>query len=167
MKKMAFLLSISLVIIFNAASAQITESDKGLTKSYFKFQARLKGGIGQTFVALPMNFNPVTINGIFDSTGKLKTVSDSKNDFLETKWGPYGGANMDFYFHPNFGFGVDFDYFGNKLKFITPQFISTFLVLNKWICSNIPNRIRHLLLAKTSGIVFKFCRIAQLRGSRE
>ena len=152
---MAFLLSISLVIIFNAASAQITESDKGLTKSYFKFQARLKGGIGQTFVALPMNFNPVTINGIFDSTGKLKTVSDSKNDFLETKWGPYGGANMDFYFHPNFGFGVDFDYFGNKLKFITPQFISTFLDENPGISLAESNRKNQSFIFVGIGPSFK------------
>jgi len=49
---------------------------------------------------------------------------------MKTKWGFYGGANLDFYFHPNFGFGVDIDYFSNKLNFTVPQNITDYVSLN-------------------------------------
>jgi outer membrane protein OmpA-like peptidoglycan-associated protein len=50
-----------------------------------------------------------------------------KNDVLKTKWGIYGGGNFDFYFHPNFGAGLDVDYFGNSLKFVTPSALKDYL----------------------------------------
>jgi len=87
-------------------------------KNYFKFQPRVKIGIGKNFTALPMKFDDFTMTYMGNVT---KPVQGATNDFLKTNWGIYGGANLDFYLHPNFGFGLDFDYFNNKIKFITPQ----------------------------------------------
>ncbi|HOY32578.1 MAG TPA: OmpA family protein [Bacteroidales bacterium] len=114
MKKLKWLLALVLLLSFVFPAQSQTGQDKGI---YFKFQSRLKAGMGQTFKALPSGFDDITIVSWRDTN----TYSDVVNDFLKTKWGFYGGGNFDFYFHKNFGFGVDVDYFRNKLEFIIPD----------------------------------------------
>lgn len=114
MKKLILLL----IVLVSFSSISLVQSQTSPKKGmYFKFQGRVKAGLGQTFKALPSQFDDVTIINWKDST----THSDMKNDFLKTKWGFYSGANLDFYFHKNFGFGVDADYFMNKLDFTIPD----------------------------------------------
>lgn len=118
MKKFMFLLTLGLVFFFIVPAQSQNEPGKGI---YFKFQSRLKAGLGQTFKALPTAFD-FTMQKL-DTPGAIMdtSFSDVENNFLNTKWGFFGGANFDFYFHPNFGFGVDVDYFNNKLDFIIPD----------------------------------------------
>lgn len=124
MKKFILLFSIVFFIICYSVSAKVhTTGDAGST-SYIKFQARLKAGIGQSFLALPIDFNKILSDG-------SATINGVKNDFLKTNWGPYGGLNLDFYFRPNLGFGADFDYFNNNLKFITPSILSDYIATNQ------------------------------------
>lgn len=104
--------------------AQRSPSETGSFGNYFKFQPRLKIGAGQTFTALPMRFDDVNI---YLNQQNTDTFSGLKNDFLKTNWGLYGGANFDFYFHPNFGLGLDFDYFHNKLEFTVPAALRAFV----------------------------------------
>ncbi len=99
------------------------DSEKGM---YFKFQGRLKAGLGQNFKALPTKFSDVTVASWRDTN----TFSDVKNDFMKTKWGFYGGANLDFYFHPNIGVGLDVDYFSNKLEITMPNRILDYVALH-------------------------------------
>ncbi len=125
-KKLLITLAI-FIGLFAAVHAQETTAEKPAHKTYFKFQPRIKIGAGQTLTALPIRFDDVTIHriGVGDTL-----VSGLKNDFLKTNWGPYTGANFDFYFHPNLGFGLDLDYWNNKVKFETPQLIKDFMAAN-------------------------------------
>ena len=118
MKKTTLFITLALLGLCSSLSAQDPKPAREPGKSYFKFQPRIKIGIGKNFTALPMKFDDFTMTYM----GKVtQPVQGATNDFLKTKWGIYGGANLDFYLHPNFGFGLDFDYFNNKIKFITPQ----------------------------------------------
>jgi len=136
MKKIILLMAI-VIGLFSVSFAQNkSDSVKGM---YFKFQGRVKAGMGQTCKALPSQFKDVTIGNWIDTI----THNDVKNDFMKTKWGFYGGANLDFYFHPNFGFGVDIDYFSNKLNFTVPQNITDYVSLNpttQLVQSNLKNQ---------------------------
>jgi outer membrane protein OmpA-like peptidoglycan-associated protein len=127
MRKFTLLLSLFIFIFTNVLFAQ--DATKGATtpQNYFKFQARLKVGLGQTFTALPMKFNDMALK--YDSAGFLtsKSFSGLKDNVLKTNWGLYGGANFDFYFHPNFGVGLDVDYFSNKLKYTPPSLLSDYV----------------------------------------
>ncbi|MCX6246826.1 MAG: SpaA isopeptide-forming pilin-related protein, partial [Bacteroidetes bacterium] len=129
MKKITLLISFVLFGFLNVLWAQDAPKDNA---GYFKFQARLKVGMGQTFTALPMKFDDAALLNAYDSAGYriTKSFSGLKNDVLKTKWGIYGGANFDFYFHPNFGVGLDVDYFNNKLKFVTPSALKDYMATN-------------------------------------
>ncbi len=118
MKKFYFVL----LLILGTYLAGTAQSQNPQANSiYFKFQTRLKAGAGQTFKALPTAFD-FTMQKL-DAPGAIMDTSfhDVENNFLNTKWGFFGGGNFDFYFHKNFGFGVDVDYFNNKLDFIIPD----------------------------------------------
>ncbi|MEI6851229.1 MAG: OmpA family protein [Bacteroidota bacterium] len=120
MKKLVLLLA----IFIGFSSVNLVQSQTTPAKGmYFKFQGRVKAGLGQTFKALPSEFNSSFPLG----SSKDSAFNGIKNDFLKTKWGFYGGANLDFYFHPNFGFGVDVDYFSNKLKYEVPKTLTDFV----------------------------------------
>lgn len=127
MKKFTLLLTIALLGFLTAVWAQNPPADKAGSGGYFKFQARLKIGLGQTFTALPMKFSDDTLRVLGPNGPTRKPFSGLKNDVLRTKWGIYGGGNFDFYFHPNFGAGLDVDYFGNKLKFKTPSALQDYI----------------------------------------
>ena len=118
MKKLLMILAFMGMCAYLAAQEKPTTEP--VQKNYFKFQARIKAGMGQTFSALPMKITGYAAAG--DTI-----ISDFKNDFLKTKWGIYGGLNLDFYFHPNFGLGVDVDYFNNKVDFAMPKLLSDYL----------------------------------------
>jgi outer membrane protein OmpA-like peptidoglycan-associated protein len=124
MKKFTFLLFIALFGFVNAALSQDAPADNA---GYFKFQARLKVGMGQTFTALPMKFQDIDLNVLGPNGPEKQTFSGLKNDLLKTKWGIYGGGNFDFYFHPNIGVGLDVDYFSNKLKFTMPSALTDYM----------------------------------------
>jgi outer membrane protein OmpA-like peptidoglycan-associated protein len=120
MKKISLLLALFFII----GMATFAQNQSTPAKSmYFKFQGRLKAGMGQTYKALPTEFNSSFPLGY----SKDSAFNGIKNDFMKTKWGFYGGANLDFYFHPNFGFGVDVDYFSNKLKYDVPQVLTDYV----------------------------------------
>ena len=156
MKKIT-LLMITVLGITSSTWAQDSPAGKPVPKNYFKFQARVKAGIGQTFTALPMVFKDLSINGTYDTTNeyKSKTSTGFKNKILKTKWGPYIGGNFDFYFHPNFGFGLDIDYFSNKLKFVEPQPIKDYLNDNSYIKLVESNRKNQSLIFVGIGPSFK------------
>lgn len=116
MKRIILLTMVS--ILFCAGFAQNT--NENAEKIQFKYQARLKAGIGQTFLALPTEFEKISILQPTTTAVIFKTYSPV-NDFLKTKWGFYGGMNHDFYFYKIFGAGLDFDYFNNKLEFTIPN----------------------------------------------
>ncbi len=124
MRKFFIILLISQLALINVSFSQENTDIKPVKKNYFKFQARLKAGMGQTFKALPTRFD-ATIFEAYRDTTFYETGID--NNFLNTKWGFYGGANFDFYLHPNFGLGLDFDYFNNKLEFSTPQLLTDYM----------------------------------------
>ena len=124
------LLSIMAFFVINTAGNAQELNASGL-------QIRLKGGIGQTLTALPTRFDEVTIiNPVRQIT---TTKSDLENYFLKTKWGPYGGLNLDLYLTPRVGFGLDGDVFFNKLEFLPHERLEDFLVetsLNEFVESN-------------------------------
>ena len=156
MKKVTLIFSLLMFGFLNlmwAQDAPSTASNQG----YFKFQARLKVGLGQTFTALPVKFQDNTLIDAGDSSGFRinKLFSGLKNDVLKTQWGLYGGANLDFYFHPNFGFGLDFDYFSNHLKFTTPSALSTFINNNPSVSISESNRINQSFIFVGIGPSFK------------
>lgn len=100
-----------------------TEGDSITKHHYFKFQPRIKLGAGAGVKSVPYSLaahNVQTLSGVV-------LRSDDKQDFLKSKWGPYTGANFDFYFHKNIGFGVDVDYLNNKLKYVAPNVLTDFL----------------------------------------
>jgi outer membrane protein OmpA-like peptidoglycan-associated protein len=130
MKKFTVLFFFVLAGCMNVLWAQDAPAGKASNQGYFKFQARLKVGLGQTFTALPMKFNDAILKYDSGSYIKSKSFSGLKNDVLKTKWGLYGGGNFDFYFHPNFGVGLDVDYFSNKLKFTAPSLIKDYVNAN-------------------------------------
>ncbi len=118
-----FILIFAFALVFIASAIGQTDQNNGI---YFKFQARLKAGIGQTFKALPTKFADVSVLNPY-STFKDSTTYSPVNDFLKTKWGLYGGGTVDFYLHKNFGFGVDVDYFSNKLNFTIPDIATNYV----------------------------------------
>ena len=125
MKKITILFAFLLLGIINCTMAQDKPSGNSSKENYFKFQARVKGGIGWTFTALPLRFDTVTITNPVRDTFHI--ITDSKDDILKTKLGPYAGVNFDFYFHPNFGIGLDGDFFYNKIEFNTPRVLQDYL----------------------------------------
>lgn len=100
-----------------------------LKNRYFKFQARVKGGAGTNFKSYPSNLENHNVSVLSGGVVNLTNRIDDKQDFLKSKWGGYGGANFDFYFHKNIGFGVDIDYFNNGFKFIESPILSNFIEL--------------------------------------
>ena len=146
MKKTLLLFALFMGIV----SLTIAQTDPG-KGMYFKFQGRVKAGMGQTFKALPTQFDDITIVNWKDSI----THNDIKNDFLKTKWGFYGGANLDFYFHPNFGFGVDGDYFRNKLDFTVPDLVNDYLDTHPLADLDESNRVNQSLFFIGIGPSFK------------
>jgi hypothetical protein len=68
MKKFTLLFSIVMLGFLNVIWAQDAPSGKAAPQNYFKFQARLKVGLGQTFTALPMKFEDMVIKGIDNSS---------------------------------------------------------------------------------------------------
>ena len=126
-KKTGILFSILLLMFCSFSRAEDGTTDSVIKKHYFKFQGRVKGGAGTNFTSIPMNLDVHNVT-ILDSFIK-KTVSRSadKQDFLKSKWGGYGGANFDFYFHKNIGFGVDVDYFNNRINYIAPAVLTNFI----------------------------------------
>jgi outer membrane protein OmpA-like peptidoglycan-associated protein len=143
--------------LLNVIWAQDTPSGTAATQGYFKFQARLKVGLGQTFTALPMKFEDAVLLNAYDSNGYRisKSFSGLKNNVLKTKWGIYGGGNFDFYFHPNFGVGLDVDYFNNKLKFVTPSALKDFMNTNSSTYLSESNRKNQSLIFIGVGPSFK------------
>lgn len=110
-----------LLFIYNVCFS--TDGDSITKHHYFKFQPRIKIGAGTGVKSIPISLaahNVQTISGVI-------LRSDDKQDFLKSKWGAYTGANFDFYFHKNIGFGVDVDYFNNKLKYVAPSVLTDFL----------------------------------------
>lgn len=98
--------------------------DSAITKHhYFKFQGRIKIGAGAGLKSVPDKIASHTLQTI---SGPVVRDAD-KQDFLKSKWGPYTGANFDFYFHKNIGFGLDVDYFNNKLKYLAPKVLTDFI----------------------------------------
>jgi hypothetical protein len=89
MKKFSLLLSFVMLGFLNIIWAQDSPSGKAAPQNYFKFQVRLKVGLGQTFTALPMKFDDATLINAGDSNGYRinKSFSGLKNDILKTKWG--------------------------------------------------------------------------------
>ncbi|MCX6247491.1 MAG: OmpA family protein [Bacteroidetes bacterium] len=120
MKKFTFLL---FLVILGFANVTLAQDAPAGNAGYFKFQARLKIGMGQTFTALPLRFEDMALIG----HGSSVEVTGLKNNVLKTKWGIYAGGNFDFYFHPNFGAGLDVDYFANSLKFVTPATLKDYV----------------------------------------
>jgi outer membrane protein OmpA-like peptidoglycan-associated protein len=120
-------------------------------KPYLKVQGRLKAGMGQTFKALPTQFDDILIHNWKDSFN----YANVENDFLNTKWGFYGGANFDYYFHPNIGVGIDADYFKNKLDFKVPDLITDYLNLNPEASLNETDRVNQSLFFIGIGPSFK------------
>ena len=148
MKRLLFLLA----MVIGLGFVSIAQNGTGTPGSmYFKFQGRLKAGMGQTFKALPTKFKDITRYSFSDTTN----FSPVKNDFLKTKWGFYGGANLDFYFHPNFGFGVDVDYFRNKLDFTIPDSITAYLNTHPVSRLTESNRVNQSLIFVGIGPSFK------------
>lgn len=157
MKKFTFLLSFAILGFLNILWAQDPSTTQAAPQNYFKFQARLKVGLGQTFTALPMKFEDAKLLYAYDSGGYhiTRSFSGLKNDVLKTKWGIYGGGNFDFYFHPNFGVGLDVDYFNNKLKFITPSSLQDYLNTNSAATMEESNRKNQSLIFVGVGPSFK------------
>lgn len=152
MKKL-ILSSILLIVFISTAYPQTADSGTVSRKDYVFFQIRLKGGMGQTFTALPMHFGTVTVQNPLRQESYTKT--DLVNDFLKTKWGPYGGLNLDIYFHPNIGFGLDGDFFFNKLEFITPDRLTDFMDENSIAGLIESNRKNQFLIYTGLGPSFK------------
>ena len=61
MKKFTLLLTLAIFGFLNVIWAQDPPADKAATGGYFKFQARVKIGLGQTFTALPMKFDDIVL----------------------------------------------------------------------------------------------------------
>jgi hypothetical protein len=157
MKKITFIFSFVILGFFTMLWAQDAPTGKAATQGYFKFQVRLKVGLGQTFTALPMNFQNDTIQYAGDTVGYAykKSFTGLKDDVLKTQWGLYGGGNFDFYFHPNFGFGLDADYFSNALKFVTPSPLNEYLSVNPNVTMTESDRKNQSLIFVGIGPSFK------------
>lgn len=116
------------IMLAQDGTAATTDGATKVTKHhYFKFQPRVKIGAGAGLKSVPDKL--ATHNVSVLSGAAVITISrdNDKQDFLKSKWGPYAGANFDFYFHKNIGFGVDVDYFNNKLKYLPPNVLTDFL----------------------------------------
>lgn len=134
MKNLIKIHVIYLLLLLFISPAMIAQDSVGITSvknRYFKFQARIKGGAGTNFKSYPYKLATHDIhylnNETFDVDVKSRNGADDKQDFLKSKWGGYGGANFDFYFHKNIGFGVDIDYFNNKFKFVQSPVLTDFI----------------------------------------
>ncbi len=117
-----------LLALFLITCSVAFAQDSATTKHhYFKFQGRVKAGAGAGLKSVPDKL--ATHNVQVLSGAAVVTISrdNDKQDFLKSKWGPYAGANFDFYFHKNIGFGVDIDYFNNKLKYVAPSVLKDFV----------------------------------------
>jgi outer membrane protein OmpA-like peptidoglycan-associated protein len=148
MKKFTLLLFIA---IFGLANAVFSQEAPAGNAGYFKFQARLKIGMGQTFTALPLKFEDMVLS----NTGQSSPYTGLKNDVLRTKWGIYGGGNFDFYFHPNIGAGLDVDYFSNGLKFKEPSLLTDYVNANPNVSWEESNRKNQSLIFVGIGPSFK------------
>ncbi|MFN8283396.1 MAG: OmpA family protein [Chitinophagales bacterium] len=120
--------SLLLFIFAILASSSTFAQDSATTKHhYFKFQPRIKIGAGAGLKSVPDKLATHNVNVLQGALVTLISRDNDKQDFLKSKWGPYAGANFDFYFHKNIGFGLDVDYFNNKLKYLAPSTLTDFI----------------------------------------
>lgn len=124
--KNSILCSLFFLLFANLTIAQ--DSAGVITKNrYFKFQARVKGGAATNFKSYPDKLASHSVSVLSVEFVVPETRDNDKQDFLKSKWGGYGGTNLDFYFHKNIGFGLDLDYFNNKFKYLPPSVLTNFI----------------------------------------
>lgn len=117
-----------LIIVCGMHAITLAADGDSITKHhYFKFQARVKIGAGAGLKSVPNSLAPHNVQVLSGELVNIIARDNDKQDFLKSKWGPYAGANFDFYFHKNIGFGIDVDYFNNKLKYVAPSVMTNFI----------------------------------------